>query len=691
MPTIKLTNNTTLTITASSADENATLNHYLKNPLVFLAPAGFETIAGKKVGDLDPAVFPLTAAVTGGGRFAVKEASLDVQLNASASLGLLTGADKDDFFSSLQISGNSPVAGLVSFGFQGTLSAGPMGVASDFGFGITNGTTLTLTNFCTAAGADTFGETVQRAITGLTIPRDIDDLKTLPANAICEIEASSSLQFTASVTYSFLNAPLATASISELPSIAIKTTAGATLEATATHTADHTVTIAKLPNGRLHLAVSLAKIDDFETSLTVSAGLAAKVGSQDALAFLLDKISPNGTAETAKIAADMPAEKVQQMSCDIKAAIDAALNSSLGASLKAALDDSKVENRLFLYEIDLTALDGDSAGALQSALAGDFTKISRPAAVLAGIRELDSALTVTSRLERSLTLHLLGIFNWESTNTFIEKSKVAYTKDTHEIVLSDETIKIATNNLDAEKLREVVLKGVTLTLPASANTPAAKTPIKLVFFERKAATRSSTMRQFVNVLQATGTPSAAGASSLLNQNLQNYGTSSLYLSLNLTPPQCRQLFIDRNGNAYDWTYYLRHACSAASTILDGDGDSVSASRLKLFRAEESFWEELKEAGAPANQVRLLASRGIGQSADVDVITFIWWSSAMENYAKALAASQSLVGIGKQVVKDGTRGFNEPWLILATWEMLQNPAINVVFTSSMLKLAAGFAH
>jgi hypothetical protein len=691
MPTIQLTNNTTLKITASSADENATLNRYLKNPLVFLAPAGIDTIVGQKVGALDPAVFPLTATVAAGGQFAIKETSLNVQLNASASLGLLTGDDKDDFFSSLQIAGNSAVAGLVSFGFQGALGAGPTVAAGDFGFGITSGTTVTLTNFCMVAGADTFGETCQRAMTGLTIPHDIDDLKSLPANAICQIEASSSLQFTASVTYSFLNAPLATASISKLPSLALNATAGATLEATATHTADHTVTIAKLPDGRVHLAVSLAKIDDFETSLTVSAGLAAKVGSRDALAFLLDKISPNGTAEMAKIAADMPAEKLQQMGSDIKTAIDAALNSSLRASLKATLGESKSENRLFLYEIDLTALDSDSTAALQSALAGDFTNITKPAVVLAGIRELDSALTITSRAEHSLTLHLLGIFNWESTNAFIEKSKVDYTKDTHEIVLSDETIKIATNNLDAERLREVVVKGVTLTLPASANTPEAKTPIKLVFFERKAATRSSTMRQFVNVLQASGTPSAAGASALLDRNLENYGTSSLYLGLNLTPPQCRQLFIDRAGNAYDWTYYLRHACSAAATILDGDGDSVSASRLKLFRAEEAFWKELKDAGAAANQARLLADRGIAQTAEVDVLTFIWWASAMEKYAKALVGSQSLVAIGKQIVKDGTQGFNEPWLVLATWEMLQKPAINVVFTSSMLKLAVGFAN
>ncbi len=690
MPTIQLTNNAALNFTASAADHNATINRYLKSPLVFLAPSSLDALVGKRVVDLDPAPFPLIATASGKGQFDVEETCFNIQLNASASLGLLTRDDKDDFLSSLQIPDDPAVGGLVSFGVQGALSGGPTASVSDFSFGITSGATVTLTNYSIASNTDTFLDTVKRAVTGLTIPHDINDLKSLPANAICEIEASSSLQFTASVTYAFMNNPLATASISKLPSIAVNATAGATLEATVTHTADHTVTIAKLPDGRLRLGVSLAKTDDFETSLTASAGVTANVGSHDALAFLLGKISPNATVEMAQLATDMPPEQAVRLRTDITTAINAALNTSFQASLKAALDESKCRNRLFLYEIDLTALDTDSTVAVQSALAGNFSRITTQAAALAGVRELDSALTVTSRTTHTLTLHLLGIFNWESTNIFIAKSKADYTKDTHEIVLSDESIQIATNNLDAEKLRQVVLKGITLTLPASANTPEAKTPINMVFFDRKAGTDPQTMHQFVNVLRATGAAGAAGATSLLNENLKNYGTSSLYLGLKLTPPQCRQLFLDGSGKPYDWTYYLRHACDAEITILNGDGDSTSANRLKLFESDQAFWAQLRDAGAAANQVRLLADRGIGQAADVDVITFIWWSSAMESYAKALAAGQPLERVGREVVEDSTLGFKEPWLILAVWEMLQNPAIDSLFTSSLLKLAVGFA-
>ena len=160
-----------------------------------------------------------------------------------------------------------------------------------------------------------------------------------------------------------------------------------------------------------------------------------------------------------------------------------------------------------------------------------------------------------------------------------------------------------------------------------------------------------------------GAPSAASAASLLGQKMKSYGSSSLYLGLNLNPQQCRQLFIDSAGRPYDWTAYLRYVCSAEATILNADVDN--SDRLKLFTAGEAFWKQLRDAGAASNQTRMLTDQGIRQpGAIVDVITVIWWSNAMANYAQALAAGKSLVDAGKGVVKDGTLGFSEPWLVLA---------------------------
>jgi hypothetical protein len=692
MPTITLTNNTTLNIAASSADDNGTLNRYLKDPLKFVTPAGFDAIAGQKVADVDPAPFPLTATATGEGKFAVEKTTLDVQLNASASLGLLKADDQSDFLKSLQLPPDPATVGIVSFQLQGKLSAGDTATVGDFCFGVTPGASVALTSFCPAAADDTLADAVKRSVEALTIPHDIADLKALPPAAICQVDAASSIKFSASVTYNVLNDPLATTSIAKLPSIVVNATAGATVEASVTHSSDHTVTVAKLPNGKVHLSVSVRRTDDFETSLTASAGVTAKVGSQDALAFLLGLTNPNGADEAAKLKQELP-NTAQKLSSDIKKAIDANLCNALQVSLKASLDTSKSKNRVFLYEVDLTSLDKDSEPAVTSALAGDFTAITRTGVMLTGIRELDSTVKVTSKVTHSLAIHLLGIFNHADTNTFVKTVEVGYTKDTHEIVLSDQQITLDMNNLKAEKIRDVVLKGMTLTLPASANTPEEKTPINTVFFDHQADASPSVMRQWTNVLNTIRASDAAAASALLAQNLSDYGTSSLYLGLNLIPDQCRKLFVTSDGKACDWTHYLFYANRAQQTILAGDPSPVSQDRLKIYTAGIAFWQEAHQKPAQPDVLKQLKGlglpEGVALAAVTDVITSIWWSNAMASYSTALVAGESLVKVGTEVVQTATNGFSEPWLVMAFWAMLDRPVIEERFTTSLQKrLAAG---
>ena len=681
MPTINLTNNTDLNLTGSSADDNATLNRYLKGILTFQTPPSFDSISNLLVKDQQELAFPITLSATGKGNFAVEQTTLTIQLGASASIGLLQHSDESDFFSSLNFTGDPSSSGLLSFALTGTLSAGESATVRDFGFGITNNATVTLTSYYVAAANDTLGVAVQNAVGALTIPHDIDDLKGLPLGAICQLDAASSLQFSASFTYSFLNDPLAAASISNLPSFAINATASATLEGTATHTSDHALTIAKLSNGLVHLSVSLTKTDDFETSLTVSAGVGVNIGSQDALAFLLDKINPNSAAEADAIASQM--KDAAGFKSDIKSAIDTALSTSLGVSLKAALDHSTAQNRVFLYEINLGELDEGSQSALQAALAGDFTALTKVGVSFNGISPLDSALSVTATDTHTLALHFLGILNAASINTFVSNATVDFTSDTHELVLSDETLQVVVNNLDAEKLRQLVLKDITLTLPASANTKDVGTPITLVYIDREGTTSPSKMRQFVNVLTYVQAANAGAAQALLNQNLAEYGVCSLSLALSLNPAQCRQLFVGANG-ANDWDSYVMSFAEAEKIILAGDQENES--RLQLFEADQKTWDELREAGAAANMIPMLQDLGLSESqaqeSITDVITGVWWAEAMSAFATALVEGKSLVSVGDAVVKDSNLGYNEPWMILAAWKLAGQPAINPEFFTSL---------
>src|SRR5580658_8968277 len=119
MPTINLTNNTDVILTASSADDNATLNLYLKSVLTFKTPPSFDTISSLLVKDQRELDFPIAVSATGEGEFAIGETTLDVQLGASASVGLLQGNDESTFISALSLTGSPTSSGLVSFALEG--------------------------------------------------------------------------------------------------------------------------------------------------------------------------------------------------------------------------------------------------------------------------------------------------------------------------------------------------------------------------------------------------------------------------------------------------------------------------------------------------------------------------------------------------------------------------------------------
>ena len=683
MPAINLTNNTNLNFNALSADHNATLNRYLTSAITLLMPASFGAPANQLVKDQSELGFPITLSAGGEGKFALKKTTLDVQLGASASIGLIK-AGEADFLSDLKLPASPSSSGLVSLALQAKLSVEDDATVSDFTFGIADSATVTLTSYYVAAPGDELLDAVGKAAATLTIPHDLDDLRSIPSGAICRIEATSSLKFSASATYSFLNDPLAVVAIDKLPSFGINATASATLEGTVTHTSGHILTIARLANGLLHLAVSVKNTDDFETSLTVSSGIAAKIGNQDVLAFLLDRINPNSAAEADAIAAQLP--DAGKFKSDIKSAIDKTLSTSLAASLKVALERANVRNRAFLYEIDLDVVskDPDSAAALQSALTGDFTAVTHDGPPLNGIKQLDSALTVTKDDTHTFTMHFLGIFNASSISEFIAKSKVDFTSDTHELVLSDKTLQVVDNNLAAVKLRELVLKDITLTIPASANTPEVNTPLTLSYLDRQGSTSPAEMRQFANVLKFIGASDAAAAQALLNQKLKSYGTCSLFLGLKLNPAQCRQLFL-ANGQPYAWTHYLTAICEAEQAIYSGLDDLEHSYHLQLFRADQDTWNALQDAGAGAAMVPILKNLGmpdaIAQLAVTDALTAIWWSEAMAAYATALAHGDSLAAAGKDVVVDANRGYNEPWMILATWLLASNPPITGKFVTT----------
>ena len=664
MPVVTITDNSSVEITSQQA--TPTLGHYLQSGLVFVLDktnSVFEQSKDKKINDIDSGSFPVSISAGTAGSFAVSSATLGVKPGFVASIDLLTGSKATGFTKSLGPDAPS-LPSLVSFAFAGQLESGPSGTVGDFSFGLLSGQEIKVSNCCPVAPTDLFVDAVRLAISGLTLPHDLDDIRALPKGNICTVEGKASLKFTASVQYAFLNNALATAPFEILSnSLTIKAQSGPQLQVTVEHSNTHQLTIAALGNNKVRLSVNLGAEVDIEEAFDFSIGLSGNIGSTDALQFLIEHVSSVPDKDLVQIRAIFNAQEQSDLSAQIRTVVQGATKGGISASVQDALEQSRETNSLFIYDINLSALDSVSASAVQFALAGDFRQLTSLGSALAGVSEVKSFSTLTLTNTHTLTIHFLGLLNFCDISTFMKKAKVAHVGDTSEIVLAATDIKVVQNTIDPDHLREVLTKCAMITTAADSSPKNPDFKFQMVFFRKKAAANNSDLRQIYNSLAFVSSPHAAAAKGLLNSSLERRPDVFVYLSLTFDKDLSTEIFKSRSSDDF-----VIAGKTAMAAILADDPDSVS--RLPLFSVGLDFWRQLRDAGAAANVERLLTGAGIINPVSWnDFVTIDWWAQAMGRMAAALAEGTSLMNAEKDVLKDSQAGFDVPWALLATSSLL----------------------
>jgi hypothetical protein len=487
----------------------------------------------------------------------------------------------------------------------------------------------------------------------------------------------------ASVQYSVFTNTLATLPLSSVsPTLSVKAQSGPKLQVTVGHTDTHQLTIAALGNSKVRLSVGLSQESDIQESVDVSIGVSAKIGTQDALAFLLEHISQSPERELEGIRAALGGGEQSDLSGQIKTVLTDAMQSGIEATVHDALKQSKERKYVFVYDADLNALDSTSTAALQAALKGDFTQITASGSTLAGIQEVDTLDTLTLTATHTLTIHLLGILNFSDVNSFVKKSKIALNGDTGEVVLNATDIKITENRIDTDHLREVLARSSIITTAAASSPQIPNFTFKSVFFLKKANVSSSDLRQFSNVLKSVSSPDAAQADALLVASPSSVHDVVIYLSLALDKDSSLSIFKNRTSDDF-----VIAGQNAMKTILSGDPDS--AGRLPLFSLDLDFWKTLRrDGGTRQNVLALLATKGINNLASpTDFFSIDWWAQAMGKVADALAKGQPLMNAEKSALEDSNGGFDVPWALLATRLLAGSPPVVSHLTHSAARTLA----
>ena len=157
---------------------------------------------------------------------------------------------------------------------------------------------------------------------------------------------------------------------------------------------------------------------------TASAGLGANVGDTDLISAFFSAVFP--TVDTSGLS--------KEDTATFQDVLKDSLDHSLSISLNAACSAAATDEAAMVFEVDSTAGDPVSTQeALGSALKGDWTKL----AALTNVKPIRNVITETIEHKFSLSINLLGLYNYRSISEFLQSMKVVKNEEDGTVVITD--------------------------------------------------------------------------------------------------------------------------------------------------------------------------------------------------------------------------------------------------------------
>ncbi len=505
-----------------------------------------------------------------------------------------------------------------AFGFTANASAG-VTTGTGLTFGVTAGGGAAVCSyrpFPEGDGGPDVLDVLRQSIGDFVLPVSCEDLESLPAGVVVTVKGTGTLKFTAEANLLAVTNPLASATLpSPLPALSIKQAASVTVGASWAVSSEYQVRAHKIADGHARLAWFRKRDSDFAISASASAGLSVNAGTFDLFPKVIQAISADAKA-------DLSAMPEEQRKASEKAIKDA-VNRNLQVALEAELGALHSEEAMFLYDVDLTALDDPAKAAVKSALAGDLTAL--PTA--AGVTEVRSIRTTMRERRFALKINLLGIFNFGSVSRLALESKATFTASTGELMILDsasaERIESAAANLGPDENKVRMLMSESFLITAAYRTSGMITsPPKLasshVFFRLDAKTNSREMRDAKAIAAALGFPGPE-----IPAGVDDFGRTVVLAETHYDDDLSHALFLHSDGTPRSHAEYEAAGRRAFRLLLLPDGGDTF--RLKPM-TDDALWANMKSLGQ-AN-FRTLFPEAQAQVVAADYSAIIWWADTM---------------------------------------------------------------
>ena len=641
MPTIQITDDLGLTLDAALSPGASFLAYARDLPGLVLHGTNISSLQGMTLHD--PTVASLAPALSFQQPVSLGANAPELTIGASAGISLrVIGRTPtatalflpDDYGDNIEIPSGSC---YVAIGFNASAAPGIRATSGSLTFCLNASLGIDIKSyhpFSAGADAPSVADALVRAVGQFVIPAGLADLRNLPAGAIVTVTGSGSLTFSAAANLLTVANPLATVPLpGPLPTILVQQGASVTVGASWKISAEYQVRAQKTNARSVRLGWYRKHGSDFTVTASASAGLTAGPGQTDLFAPIITAISSNAQADLKELQqAALPPAEINAIRDTVKAAIDRKLELAVSTEFSSLRTDEAA----FLYEVDLETLDDKGQQILLAALKGDLSGLADLNALPAGITGLRSIYSKASARGFSLTVNLLGIFNWTSVSRLALSGRVTFTPSSGDLIIADSAtasrIQTAAVNFgaDEDKLRRVMAESFLITAAyrgsRTAVNPLPQLASSHLFFALDNNISLQDLRRWVAIGPALGLDSAP-----LPAGIDHFGRTSVRAGARYDDALSRALFFRPDGALRDHSEYEIAGRRALALLVLPDGDDA----FRLGPAtKDSLWNRMKELG-PDNFQQLMP-QAQADGVRPDYLAIQWWADSMCGTGQVLA-------------------------------------------------------
>lgn len=575
---------------------------------------------------------------------------LTVGAKASGSLSIFVPASDGAPLFSPDVFGDTIKVALnqryVSVGLSAELSGSAAASPGDLKFGFNGKSNASLAYYERFTAGTKVLAAVKDTIAKFCIPGDLDDIAAMPEGSVATAEGSGDLKFSGSVNLLSVTNPLATANVPSAGTISVTGGAAITVGADYEFTGDYQLRVQRLTGNAFRLGFYRKRNSQFDFSVAADATLTIKLGDNDLFVKLMQAISSDPEGDLKQLEA---AGLSEDQSKAIQSAIKSAVNRSLEIGISLELSRTDESDAMFLFEVDLDALQPDGRTLLHSALEGNLSGLvkadTKPPA---GIKVVKTLLSTAKTFQHSLKLNLLGIYNVLQLSKLLIQGTAAWDGSTGELVLTDQIaadkIAVIASNLqvkDSAKLRQILAEHFLITAAYRAVKKVVGSPELTgvqTYFHLEQNPSTVRMRDYLFLavaLQLKPPPAALG---MLPAGVEDFGETTVYAEADYDNAAFRSLFfLDSGGLLHPAIYTNAGRQAIQSLVKTGDGDDF---RL-LLATDDGFFQQLQAIGnvqsIPFRNACLNA--GVPQAGvpavETDYTNIAWFASAMQNVGQKL--------------------------------------------------------